>query len=172
MHCGFAGPSPDGGWELAMKSLAGTVAITLYLVACVGAGLAIGSCIGCLVNPTHIPENELEIRMVVLVQCFADHMGLGEVETRFYEEPDIRRGAGCGSDNPHEMCHAAGRATPYTRTVEIYGPWLRRERGFYPDEWDYRYVAAHEVCHLSGTWDEGKARECGLRLMEEANCEW
>jgi hypothetical protein len=114
--------------------------------------------------PTHDHPNE--VRITAYTQCYAKHFGLGRVEVTFWEHG---RYVDCSADyGPGAQCPVAGTGMPNSRKVSYWGPWVRGEASHIPPELEW--AAAHEVCHLTGLWDEKQTETCGRLVWTVAGC--
>ena len=92
-----------------------------------------------------------EILLDELVQCNAEYHGLGPLQVRFFE---VARPATLPDG---QLGLVAGAGWPGATWVEFWHEWVldpRRIRS------DLAEVAAHEVCHVSGIWDEAAIPAC------------
>lgn len=116
--------------------------------------------LGCgKVTPTG-PSTELEGVFLDLAQCYADELGLGTVTLGVFEKarPYCPREGPCG--------YVACGAWPDSRTIECWGDWINNPSSVV----DFPNYAAHEVCHLSGIWDEMEAELCAFALTSKGVC--
>ena len=113
-----------------------------------------------------------------MTQCYADYLGLGEVEVRFTEEfrwTECSSGTGIGPDG---QCPAAGWAWPMymdegRKMVTYYHPWLINDCPECSVETTREFIsnrAAHEVCHVNDNYGEAEANACAAIAMREAGC--
>ena len=131
---------------------------------------------GLLKSPTAPDESELhpsEILITEHTQCYADYFRLGEITVSFFEDERL---INCyplkydGNGDPVQ-CVKAGGAFPYSRHAHYYGPWVRGElAGYSSSSQDLEWVAAHEVCHMLGTWSETVAVRCSRLAWDQAQC--
>jgi len=120
--------------------------------------------------PTYDHPNEILI--TEHTQCYADYFRLGKITCSFFED---ERWVDCSDDwgndengDPFE-CLVVGGAYPGSRHAEYYGPWVRHELGReQPPELEW--AAAHEVCHMTGTWSEAVAKRCAEIAWDQAKC--
>lgn len=133
-------------------------------------GAAWGACgCGLFKSPTASDEPELhpnEILITEYVQCYAEYFGLKEVWVDFWEHGQH---VDCSEDHGEgAMCPIAGHAHIVGRGVSFWGPWVRGEASHVPP--DLEWAAAHEVCHLTGLWDEAATKLCTELVWDEAGC--
>ena len=139
------------------------------IISLIAVGVALAGC----KSPTapDEPSHPNEILITEHTQCYADHFHLGKITVSFFEKA---RWADCsdwlGNDengDPME-CMVAGGAYPFSRHAEYYGPWVRHELEGPPPELEW--TAAHEVCHMTGTWSEDAAIKCAAIAWDQAQC--
>lgn len=144
------------------------------IISLIAVAVALSGC-GLLKSPT-APEDKVlhpnEILITEHTQCYADHFHLGKITCSFFED---ERWADCSdwwgydeNGDPIE-CMVAGGAYPFSRHAEYYGPWVRGELPDIPNP-DLEYTAAHEVCHMTGTWSETAAMHCAAIAWDQAQC--
>lgn len=121
--------------------------------------------LGCK-SPTAPNDHPNELRIIAYTQCYADHFRMGEVEVTFWEHG---RYVDCSRDyGPGARCAIAGTGMPHSRLVSYWGPWVRGEASHIPPELEW--AAAHEICHLTGLWDEERTKTCGHLIWTVAGC--
>ena len=119
-------------------------------VATLGVLLLLYGCEGAL--PTQVPYPQLterQQRIYDYTQCFAQAMGLGSIHVTFHED----------------LGEAAGMAWPDRSAVKYHVASV--ENG---EDWYLQAVAAHEVCHISGIWDEKATDACALLWIAKGVC--
>ena len=132
------------------------------------------SILGCglLKSPTAADElHPNEILITEHTQCYADHFRLGKITCSFFEDErliDCSDDWGNDENGDPVQCLRVGGAFPGSRHAEYYGPWVRHELGGEPP--DLEWVAAHEVCHMTGTWSETVAKRCAEIAWDQAQC--
>jgi hypothetical protein len=128
---------------------------------------------GCGVSPTSpTPTHPNEILITQHTQCYANYFKLGTITVSFFEDErlvDCSADWGYDEDGDPLMCQIAGAAYPGSRHAEYYGPWVRGETDT-TREPDLEWAAAHEVCHMAGTWDEDQAKKCAELAWPRAQC--
>ncbi len=133
---------------------------------------------GLLKSPT-APEEEPELHpSEILVtehtQCYADYFRLGKITCSFFEDErliDCSDDWGNDENGDPVECIIVGGAFPGSRHAEYYGPWVRGElAGYSVSSQDLEWVAAHEVCHMAGTWSETVAKRCAEIAWDQAQC--
>lgn len=108
--------------------------------------------LGCGPSPT-APAYEVltprQARIYDLSQCFAQELGLGVLRVEFHDDLD----------------GAAGRSWPGSGTVMYHIESV--ENG---EDWYLEGLAAHEVCHASGIWEQDRAEACATLLIAKGVC--
>jgi hypothetical protein len=127
--------------------------VLVWLVA-----LVMGCC-GCGAGVTG-PTTELEEVFAEIAQCYADQLQLGPITFATFEDakPYCPKRGPCG--------YVACNAWPGARHLECWSSWVND-----PDSVrDFHNYAAHEVCHLAGTWNEMEAELCAAELVSKGEC--
>ena len=123
------------------------------LVALVGVGC------GSPTSPTP-PTHPNEVLISNYTGCHTNHHNMRSLKVVFFEE---------GTATPNGGW-VAGRAWPDGDHVEYWGPWVRGEKLGPKSPENLEALAAHEVCHASGIWNEAAADECAVKAMGKAEC--
>lgn len=101
------------------------------------------------------PSSPQEAAFLDTAQCFANQLELGTVSLTTFDQA---RPVGTG--------YVACGAWPGGHVIECWSSWIN-------DPASVRFfggVAAHEVCHLSGLWDEMDAELCASSLVSKGVC--
>lgn len=109
--------------------------------------------LGC-VSPTSSSEvhTPMEKAAVAFAACHAEHQELGrEIAVVFH---DSKRGDG-----------AVAWAWPGGNMVNLVRPWVNST-----DLQQLELTVAHELCHVTGIWDEGQADFCAQLAYRDADC--
>lgn len=125
-------------------------------------------CVGCSgmlpTSPTDMSPPELQ--MLNFLQCFAEAKGLkGTVGLVLFEKQRVTREGGV------VLCAAWPQDGIRTGEVECWRPWINGETPYLASRAELRWAAGHEVCHMSGIWDEGDADACNRTLQQEEVCQ-
>lgn len=123
---------------------------------------------GCgIISPTYVELGDLthpkEIFIYNMTQCHGAYHNLGHIDVIFETTPYYPF-----KDDPdpaRRIVSAAGWATPGKKVVHYYVRDVHR--------YDYptlEALAAHEVGHVTGTWDEAEASRLGREAMANTDC--
>ena len=147
--------------------------LALYCLALFTVALWLLGC-GLLKSPTAPnPTHPNEILIIEHTQCYADYFRLGKITVSFFEEEQQVNCYPLRYDENGDpvQCFKAGGAWPFSRHARYYGPWVRGELVDHLfSSQDLEFVAAHEVCHMLGIWNEVKAWKCAENAWSRAEC--
>ena len=138
-------------------------------LAVVLAYLLLATVMGCSGSPTGPSgtghPNEENIKS--FTKCHADYAKVGDIRVTFQEEPymvDCAKGTG--------QCYAMGWAFPHSNGVTYWGPWVRGETTLKTPSTPYtrEAVAAHEIGHIRGTWNENVADAWAVAALAATEC--
>jgi hypothetical protein len=101
-----------------------------------------------------------EVKIHTYTQCYGQYHGLGTIRVVFFDERRPARNGG----------YVAGSAWPGEREVSYWRAWVRGEWDGPRTDKHLDALAAHEVCHSSGIWDETEANVCTVEAMAKAGC--
>ena len=129
--------------------------------------------VGCtpVTGPTTVEDltHPNEVKIFEYTQCYADFAGRTEYGPYTVIITDKARMYPCPP--PHEgECPAMGWAFPQSTHVNYWGPWVRGEYNGSRTDWDLSIVAAHEVGHTTGLWDETKAELWAINAYLTSDC--
>ena len=133
------------------------IVLSLFLISCVNP-----------VGPTKVDETRHpnENKIIEYTSCYAEFHG---IDVKVYIEEKAKLYA-CASGEI--ACPAKGWAWPDSDNVHYWGPWVRDE--YDPDpvdgDWELSMVASHEVCHLTGIWDETRTELCATDAYNRSEC--
>jgi hypothetical protein len=115
-------------------------------------------------QPDPVNTHPNEIAIVEFTQCYAKHAKLGEIEVIFHEK---NRPVSCpAKDAP---CYGKGWAWPLMGIINYWAPWVRGEiEPLHP--WSLEMLAAHEVAHSTGIWNEHDAETWAVLTYTVAGC--
>jgi hypothetical protein len=126
--------------------------------------------IGCspITKPSEIEDlkHPNEVKIYNYTQCYAAFAGRGEYSVFIVEKAKMYP---CSP--PHEgECPAKGWAMPSTTKVSFWGPWVRGEYNGSRTDFELSIVAAHEVGHTTGLWDEMRAELWATDAYHTSGC--
>lgn len=118
--------------------------------------------VGCLspTGPSDTPTHPQEVKIHTYTQCHGQHHGIAPIRVLFFEEERPAENGG----------YVVGSAWPGEREVSYWAKWVRGEYDGPKTDKQLEAVAAHEVCHSSGIWDETEANVCAVEAMAKAGC--
>jgi hypothetical protein len=108
--------------------------------------------------------------MLGYLQCWAEAKGLkGTVTLTLFDEE--RRTSG-GGEWPGAViiCQTWPRDDGRAGNVECWRPWINGETPYESGPQEMLWAAGHEVCHMSGIWDEAAADACNRELHQGGMC--
>ena len=150
---------PDERQERTVQTLKVAVLYALvYVVAVIILTVFLLGCGGARVTG---PTTDLEEVFFEIAQCYATHLELGPITFATFEneKPYCPKQGPCG--------YVACDAWPGGRHVECWSEWVNDPANVAPHFHNY---AAHEVCHLSGIWDETEAEACAFAMVSKGVC--
>ena len=151
-------------WLAARPRRAGRLLILLVLASlCLGCGVDVGP-----TSPSDMSPEEL--RMLGYLQCYAEAKGLrGEVSLVLF---DHERRTDERSQLPGSViiCQTWPRDDGRAGSVECWRPWINGETQYPSGPSEKLWAAGHEICHMTGIWDEAKTNACNVELHESGVC--
>lgn len=139
-----------------MKLLFLVLIAAIVLMGCGGTGAT---------TPSVVEMTQAEYRLFQYLQCYARAHNLkGTVELALFDGPRIDKGGGL------IICQTWPLTNQRTGKVECWKQWVNGDTQYEVDDHAFSSVASHEICHMTGLWDEQSTGACASQYLNSGVC--